>query len=105
MPLTKAAEKLQDGSQRLEKLMIITLIISILLFFITNGPMPLRYMFIMARSLQLTFHLPMIKVIFPSNVMMMIRIIIPVIGFDVLESALDWETINEFFNVFQFSDH
>lgn len=82
-----------------------TLIFSILLYLMTNGPLPMRYMFIMVRSLQLTLHLPMVKVVFPSNVMMMIRIVIPVIGFDVLESAFDWETLDEYFKVFQFSDH
>ena len=37
--------------------------------------------------------------------MLLIAIIIPVVGFDVLESFLDWELLNEIYTIFDFEEH
>lgn len=37
--------------------------------------------------------------------MMLISIIIPVVGFDVLESTLDWEWVDSMFPIFDFTEH
>ena len=60
----------------------------------SNGDRAMRYMFIMVRSRQLSMHLPMIQIIFPGNVMMIIAILIPVIGFDIFEKLINWEYLN-----------
>lgn len=85
--------------------MNILLIVSIALYLISNGKLAIRFMFIMVRSLQLIMHLPMMQVIFPGNAMTLIVIVIPVVGFDVLEAFLDWEMLNEQFEMFNFSEH
>ena len=85
--------------------MNILLIVSIALYLISNGKLAIRFMFIMVRSLQLIMHLPMMQVIFPGNAMTLIVIIIPVVGFDILEALLDWEQVNEHFEIFNFSEH
>ena len=51
----------------------------------------MTHMFIMVRSLQVVLHLPIIRVIFPANVMLLISSLIPTIGFDLLEAFFDWE--------------
>ena len=105
MPKSKAAQLLQGGSEDLQTLMNWLLIISIVLYLISNGKLAIRFMFIMVRSLQLIMHLPMLQVIFPGNAMTLIVIVIPVVGFDILETFLDWEMLNESFEVFNFNEH
>lgn len=36
-------------------------------------------------------HLPLMRIIFPANAILFIEIMIPTVGFDVLESYFDWE--------------
>jgi len=45
-----------------------------------------KYMIGMIRSLQLILHLPIMTVIFPSNVMMFFNIVIPIVMFDIFEN-------------------
>lgn len=85
--------------------MMMFLVISILLYVMSNGGVAMRYMFIMVRSLQLILHLPMLQIVFPANVMTLISIIIPVVGFDVLESFMDWEWLDGAFPMFNFQEH
>ena len=63
----------------------------------SNGSLSMRFMFIMNRSLQLIMHLPMLQIVFPGNAMLLITILIPVVGFDILETVLDWELLNQWF--------
>ena len=54
----------------------------------------MTYMFVMVRSIQMIVHLPMMQPLFPANVVMIIKILIPTIGFDILDNYFDWETQN-----------
>ena len=81
------------------------MVVSILLYLMSNGGKAMRFMFIMVRSLQLIMHLPMVQIVFPGNVMMMIGILIPVVGFDILESVFEWESLNQMIKVFDFNEH
>lgn len=65
---------------------------SILLYVFTSGGRAMKFMFIMVRSLQMIIHLPMMLPLFPSNVIMIIYILIPTISFDFLNNFLDWES-------------
>ena len=85
--------------------MVLFMVVSILLYLMSNGGKAMRFMFIMVRSLQLIMHLPMVQIVFPGNVMMMIGILIPVVGFDILESVFEWESLNSIIRVFDFKEH
>ena len=37
--------------------------------------------------------------------MLLISILIPVVGFDILESVFEWESLNNFVKVFDFNEH
>ena len=50
-------------------------------------------------------HLPMILIIFPGNAIAMISILIPVVGFDILESLMDWEKLDSYLGLFDFEQH
>lgn len=52
----------------------------------------MKFMFIMVRSLQIILHLPIMRVLFPANAMLFVAIMIPTVGFDILESFFDWES-------------
>ena len=48
----------------------------------------------------------MLKIIFPGNVMSLIGIVIPVVGFDVMETYMDWEALNNLgVHLFDFGYH
>lgn len=85
---TKAYKK---GSDSLNALMQGCLVFSVILYLITNGPRAMQFMFIMVRALQMILHLPMMTVLFPANVLTIIEIMIPTIGFDILDNFFDWE--------------
>ena len=51
----------------------------------------MKFMFIMVRALQIIMHLPIIQVLFPANIMIIIRALFPTIGFDIMDSVLEWE--------------
>ena len=105
MPQTAATKQFNDSSEDLKDLMQTFLIISIVLYILSNGGRAMRFMFIMVRSLQMILHLPIMAIIFPSNAMTIIAILIPIVGFDILETYLDWELVNEWRPVFNFDEH
>ena len=49
-----------------------------------------KYFTLMLRALQIVLHLPLLKIMVPSNVSMVFGYIIPVVGFDVLDP--EWTT-------------
>ena len=51
----------------------------------------MKFMFIFMRSIQMIVHLPMMMPIFPANVILIMKILIPTIGFDILDTYFDWE--------------
>ena len=56
------------------------------------GSQALLYLSLMIRTFQIIFHLPMLQLPVPANVMMLFSAIIPIVGWDMLEGAIDWET-------------
>lgn len=52
-------------------------------------------------------HLPIINILFPGNVMLLISILVPFVGFDIMETYMDWEALNESFSgeIFDFNEH
>ena len=66
-------------------------VFSIVLYLMTQSGLAMRFMFILVRALQMILHLPLMLVLFPANVMTFIEIMIPTVGFDILEAILNWE--------------
>ena len=56
----------------------------------------LTQMITLIRSLQIIIHLPLIRIIIPSNVNMVFSIIIPIVMFDILETEYTSELFLEF---------
>ena len=54
------------------------------------------YMLMMIRSLQIVLHLPILKVLVPSNVSMVFGLIVEVVMFDVLDPEWTTEYVLEF---------
>ena len=59
---------------------------SIGLKIIVHGSGAVKYMIGMLNSLQLIIHLPLLSMIFPSNVSFFFRLILPIVMFDLLEN-------------------
>ena len=53
-------------------------------------------MITLIRSLQIIIHLPLIRILVPSNVNMIFSIVIPIVMFDILESDYTSELLLEF---------
>ena len=47
----------------------------------------------------------MIAIAFPGNAIAFISILIPIVGFDVLESFMDWEKLDSIVRLFDFKEH
>lgn len=74
----------ENAEVSLRILLIVTFIMSI---FLQGSAL---YFTLMIRALQIALHLPLLKVLVPSNVSMVFGYIIPVVGFDVLDP--EWTT-------------
>ena len=85
--------------------MLLLLVVAILIYLITQWGLAMRYNFIMIRSLQMIMHLPLVQISFPGNAISLISQMIPVVGFDILETIIDWEVVNESFSIFNFGEH
>ena len=82
----------ESGSESLNSFMIWIMVFSIILFLATQGGLSMKFMFIMVRTMQIILHLPIMRVLFPANTMLFVSVMIPTVGFDVLESFFDWES-------------
>lgn len=47
----------------------------------------------------------MVAIIFPGNAIALISILIPVVGFDILESFMNWELLDSIVKLFDFKVH
>jgi len=73
------------GAANNSKLMMNSSVISTIVINIFIS-ISLQFFVAMLNSLQLVFHLPIMSVIVPGNVMTMFQIMIPVVMFDILEA-------------------
>ena len=96
MPMNDGGKTLVfvDSQNNLKILMMIFLVLSIILFIISQTKQAMRAYFLLIRSLQLIMHLPLYQIKFPANFMTFIQILIPTLNFDILETWLDWENFN-----------
>lgn len=85
MPLTEATETFGERALDLQKFLNTFLIVSIVMFVIGNTDRAMRAMFLMMRTLQLMMHMPLMRFLYPANVMILISVVIPVVAFDVME--------------------
>lgn len=85
------SKQYESSSDDLNSMMLTLLIVSIVLYVITSGGRAMKFMFIMVRALQIIMHLPIIQVLFPANIMIIIRALFPTIGFDIMDSVMEWE--------------
>ena len=53
-------------------------------------------MITLIRSLQIILHLPLIRILIPSNINMVFSVIIPIVMFDILDSEYTSELLLEF---------
>lgn len=66
--------------------------VGIFIYVFSNGEKKApRFMFIMMRTLQIIMHLPLMRVIFPANVICLFRVLMPALSFDFLDAFFDWE--------------
>jgi len=91
MPVTGITLAFKSGTEKVSGGMNMISIASILLFFLAMPESTAWQFFIMIRSLQLTTHLPMLRIVLPANLMTFIEQLIPVLGFDLLGALFDWE--------------
>ena len=45
----------------------------------------------MIRSLSIIIHLPIMRIIFPANLMVFYSVMIPITQFDIVDSKFEWE--------------
>lgn len=81
----------RDGSGGLNSITMSCLIFSVVLSVGARGDLAMKYMFIMIRALQMVLHIPLMRIMLPANVLTFIEIMIPTVGFDILESFFNWE--------------
>ena len=55
------------------------------------GSSALVYLTLMIRTFQIVFHLPMLQLMVPANVMIMFNSIIPIVAWDMLDGVIDWD--------------
>lgn len=77
-----------SSSEAVEICLRMLLIITFLMNMFLNDSS--KYFTLMLRALQIVLHLPLLKIMVPSNVSMVFGYIIPVVGFDVLDP--EWTT-------------
>ena len=66
------------------------LVFSIAIFFLMYLDKSSYYMVMMLRSLQLIVHVPLTNIMLQGYVINQLKIILPLLQFDILESTLDW---------------
>lgn len=81
----------KGSSKSLNDMMVGLMVFSIVLYVMTQSGLAMRFMFIKVRALQMILHLPLMRIMFPANVITFIQLLIPTVGFDILEAVLNWE--------------
>ena len=64
---------------------------AIFLFVVTKSETATLRMLLMVRSLQFIMHLPILRVVLPANVLLLIKVLIPAFGFDMMEYFDFWD--------------
>ena len=77
-----AAENLEEFSAWINAVFYVFVFLVVLMV-LSWGPLLPVWMFL--NSLQLIVHLPIMNVAFPANVMIILRVMMPVVMFDILE--------------------
>lgn len=80
----KTSKGLDEGTRYL-------FIATIILALLGSNKKSSRYMFQMIRSLSIIIHLPIMRIIYPANLMAFYSILIPITQFDIIDSKFDWE--------------
>jgi len=84
----------EDSAENSLISMEILLIISLILNLFDRRAM--MYMIALIRSLSVIIHLPLLRILIPSNVSLVFSIIIPIVMFDILDSDYSTELLLEF---------
>jgi hypothetical protein len=90
LPDTPMTRSFQGSASNSKESMKLLFIISFLMSFFLNGGYD--YMLRMLKTLQIIAHLPIMRVIFPANATMFLRILIPLVMFDILENDYGYDT-------------
>ena len=85
---------LEDSAEGGELSLKFLLIFTFLMNLVLQGSM--IYFTMMIRSMQLILHMPILKVLVPSNVSMIFGYIIPVVMFDIFDTSWTTEVVLEF---------
>ena len=98
MPLGSLTETFTAGAESVEESMMFFMWLAIVIYVLASSERAVRAFFLLIRTLQLIVHLPLMQIMMPANFITLINILVPVLGFDILESFLDWEeqTVVEF---------
>lgn len=87
-PATEALEETaENGSLTLQILFFVGLAVQFI------GADALDQMSFMVRTYQFLLHLPMLQVMFPPNVMMLYKAMLPIVCWDVLGDWVNWRRI------------
>ena len=95
MPETPAIKSYQETTEKINEglngLFLIALVVNLFL----SGAGSVEYLINMINALQMVLHLPMLRILVPSNVAAFFRVVLPIVMFDLLEGFED--TIKGFF--------
>ena len=72
------------------KLSNFLLYISIFVYIFVVGKRAVRHMQMFVRVLQMVIHMAFMSIPYPPNILGLFQMMLPVVGFDVLDSFLDW---------------
>ena len=73
--------------------MTVILVLAAVLNIFTTGRAMIA-MLMMIRAMQLLFHLPLLRVIFPGNVMMIYNTVRPLVAFEVLDLFFNFDALS-----------
>ena len=75
---------MESSGKKAELSLTVILIITFCLNFILAGSY--RYMLLLIRCLQIMLHIPLMRILIPSNVSMMNSILVPIAMFDIMDN-------------------
>ena len=76
------------------QVLMVLLVFSLIIYFMTQFDWTSKYMFVLVRSLQIVIHFPVLRVILQANIIRFFQIILPLLQFDFVDQFLDWDEVD-----------
>lgn len=91
MALSDFNTNFNSGSHNLNSFMLFLLIVFIFLSLFESVGIVAPLLMNLIQTLSLIIHVAMFKINLPANVMTIFSALVPTIGFDILETIIDWQ--------------